>query len=294
MTPAPSMGTPYLRRLGDRMGGRGTMLCLGIDPHPDHLPRGFQPGLRGVEAFARLLLEAAAPWASAVKVNLAFFEAFGPEGMAALRRLRAEMPADLPFIADAKRADIGSTSARHASAIFDHLGADAVTASPYLGREAIAPLLEHPSGFVYVLCRTSNPGAGEFQDLQVASAVWSRNVPPAVEPLYLHVARRVAGWAGEGGGTGLVVGATAPQELAAVRAAAPASPFLVPGMGHQGGDAAAVREQAPASAGAAAGLPGGAALVNVSRAIAETALGEGDPGESLSRAAQAWAEQLRV
>ncbi|MDQ3552863.1 MAG: orotidine-5'-phosphate decarboxylase [Chloroflexota bacterium] len=281
--------------MGDRIGKSGTLLCVGLDPHPDHLPRGFEPGLRGVEAFARLVLEAATPWASAVKANLAFFEAFGAEGMAALRRLRTEMPAELPFIADAKRGDIGSTSARHASAIFDHLGADAVTASPYLGQEAIAPLLEHPDGFVYVLCRTSNPGAGEFQDLRaVASVVSSENVPPSLEPLYLHVARRVAGWDGGGGGIGLVVGATAPRELAAVRAAAPASPFLVPGTGHQGGDAAAVREHAPALAGAAAGLPGGAALVNVSRAIAEAALGEGDPGESLSEAAQAWAERLRV
>ncbi len=163
MTPAPPLGRPYLRRLGDRIGKSGTLLCVGLDPHPDHLPRGFEPGLRGVEAFARLVLEAATPWASAVKANLAFFEAFGAEGMAALRRLRTEMPAELPFIADAKRGDIGSTSARHASAIFDHLGADAVTASPYLGQEAIAPLLEHSGGFVYVLCRTSNPGAGEFQ-----------------------------------------------------------------------------------------------------------------------------------
>ncbi|MDQ3493570.1 MAG: orotidine-5'-phosphate decarboxylase, partial [Chloroflexota bacterium] len=220
--------------------------------------------------------------------------ALGPEGMAALERLRADLPADLPFIADAKRGDVGSTSTRHACAIFDRLGADAVTASPYLGREAIAPLLEHPHGFVYVLCRTSNPGAAEFQDLKVASGRRSDGAETAPEPLYVHVARRVAAWAGGGSGIGLVVGATAPQELAAVRAAATATPFLVPGVGHQGGDAAAVLEHAPASTGPASGLPGGAALVNVSRAISEAALGDGDPGEALSKAAQAWAAQLRV
>ncbi|MDQ3493786.1 MAG: orotidine-5'-phosphate decarboxylase, partial [Chloroflexota bacterium] len=237
MTSVPSAGTTLPERLGARIGRTGTLLCLGLDPHPDALPRGFQPGLRGVEAFARLLLDAAAPWASAVKANLAFFEALGPEGMAALERLRADLPADLPFIADAKRGDVGSTSTRHACAIFDHLGADAVTASPYLGREAIAPLLEHPDGFVYVLCRTSNPGAAEFQDLKVASSRRSDGAETAPEPLYVHVARRVAAWAGGGAGIGLVVGATAPQELAAVRAVATATPFLVPGVGHQGGDA---------------------------------------------------------
>lgn len=297
MTTVPPAGARFLARLGERIGRTGTLLCLGLDPHPEALPAGFSRDLRGVESFARLLLEAAAPLASAVKANLAFFEAFGPEGLAVLERLRASLPSDQPFIADAKRGDIGSTSSRHAAALFDHLGADAVTASPYLGREGIAPLLEHPGGFVYVLCRTSNPGAGDFQDLVVASPDSRGDSGSAgrTEPLYLHVARQVAAWADGGAGIGLVVGATAPQDLAAVRAAAPGAPFLVPGLGRQAGDIAAVLAHAPATAGAASERRGGAAQVNVSRAIAESALGDAiDPGEAIGAAARSWAEQLRV
>jgi len=293
----PAVASRFTQRLGDRIGLTGTLLCLGLDPHPEALPAGFQRDLRGVEAFARLLLEAAAPLASAVKANLAFFEAFGGEGLAVLERLRGGLAPDQIFIADAKRGDIGSTSTRHAAALFDHLGADAVTASPYLGREGIGPLLEHAPGFVYVLCRTSNRGAGEFQDLAVASVdgLGAGEMAAKTEPLYLHVARRVAAWAEGGDGIGLVVGATAPEELAAVRSAAPGTPFLVPGLGRQAGDIAAVREHAPAGAGAAFGLPGGVALVNVSRAIAESALGDVvDPGEAIRSAARSWAEELRV
>ena len=109
-------------------------------------------------------------WCSAVKANLAFFEAFGPDGIAALERVRATIPADVPFIADAKRGDIGSTAARQAAALYDRLGADAITVNPYLGGEAIRPLLERADRFAYVLCRTSNPGAGELQELTVAAA----------------------------------------------------------------------------------------------------------------------------
>ncbi len=155
------MTRSYLERLGARTRATGTVLCLGLDPDPDALPDGFSRDLAGVERFAALLLEAAAPVAAAVKPNLAFFEAFGSAGIAALERLRATVPPDLPVIADAKRGDIGSTAARQAVALFDVLGADAVTVSPYLGAEAIAPLLERPDRFAYVLCRTSNPGAGE-------------------------------------------------------------------------------------------------------------------------------------
>ena len=125
------MTATYLERLAARSAATGTVLCLGLDPDPAALPPGFSPDLRGVEAFARLLLEAAAPYAAAVKPNLAFFEAFGSEGIAALERLRAGMPADLPVVLDAKRGDIGSTAARQAVALFDRLGGDAVTANPY-------------------------------------------------------------------------------------------------------------------------------------------------------------------
>jgi orotidine-5'-phosphate decarboxylase len=127
------------------------VLCLGLDPDPETLPTGFSRDLAGVERFAALVLQAAVPSAAAVKPNLAFFEAYGSPGIAALERLRASLPSDLPVIADAKRGDIGSTAARQAVALFDVLGADAVTVNPYLGRDAILPLIERGDRFAYVL-----------------------------------------------------------------------------------------------------------------------------------------------
>ncbi len=286
---------PYLDRLSTRLRIAATSFCLGIDPDPAGLPPGWRADLSGIEAFARLVLESAGRHAAAVKVNLAFFESWGSEGVAMLERLRRDVPVDLPFIADAKRGDISSTSERHAAWLFDRLGADAVTVSPYTGEEGIAPLLDRADRFVYVLCRTSNPGAGELQDLLVV-ANDADEVQAAEEPapLYVHVARRVAAWDAGRGTCGLVVGATAPQQVAEVRAAAPGLPFLVPGAGRQGGDLDAVRSLGPTSSGPAAGLPGGGLLVNVSRAIAEAAAGSKDPGASLEEAARLWAARLRV
>jgi orotidine-5'-phosphate decarboxylase len=281
----------YLERLAARTRATGTVLCLGLDPDPDGLPPGFPRTLAGMERFAALLLEAAGPRAAALKPNLAFFEAYGSDGMAALERLRAGLPADLPVIADAKRADIGSTAARQAVALFDVLGADAVTVNPYLGAEAIAPLFERADRFAYVLCRTSNPGAGELQDLILAGDV--AGAPQ--ERLHERVARAVSGW-GPGGTVGLVVGATAPEELAAIRSIAPGLPFLVPGVGAQGGAIEPVLHDGPATAGAWAATPGGGLLVNVSRGIAGPAVGEGpgDPFERVAAAAADWAARLPV
>ncbi len=273
----------YLDRLARRIEAVGSYLCLGVDPDPASLPDGFSRDVRGVEAFARLIVEAAGPYAAAIKPNIAFFEAFGSAGIAALERLRAAVPSDQPFIADAKRGDISTTAARQASALYDVLGADAVTANPYLGREAILPLLERSDKFVYVLCRTSNPGASEFQNLAVDGG----------DPLYVHVARSVAGWAGRGDPVGLVVGATAPTELVEIRAAAPGLPFLIPGIGAQGGDLDAVRESGPATIPPVAQTRGGGLVVNVSRGISSAALNGGDPGEQIAAAAEGWALSLQ-
>lgn len=286
----------YLARLDARMHAVGSVLCLGLDPTIDGLPDGFSRDLAGLERFAALLLEAAVPYAAAVKPNLAFFEAYGSAGMAALERLRARIPGDVPVIADAKRGDIGTTAARQAVALFDELGADAVTVNPYLGAEAVAPLLEREDRFAYLLCRTSNPGAGELQDLVVAAHPASG--APA-ERLHERVARLATGW-GPGGTVGLVVGATAPDELAAIRAIAPGLPFLVPGVGAQGGDIDGVLARGPATAAPAGAIAAGALLVNVSRGIAAAALasvGDGprrDPGERLATAAAEWAAKLPV
>jgi orotidine-5'-phosphate decarboxylase len=294
--PSGSADPPYLGRLATRSATTGTVLCLGIDPDPDSLPAGFSHDLRGVEAFARLLLEAAGPVASAVKPNLAFFEAFGSAGIAALERLRAGVPTDLPVVIDAKRGDIGTTAARQAAALYDGLGADAITVSPYLGEEAIAPLIARSDRFAYVLCRTSNPGAGELQGLVVAA---DPALGAPAEPLWARVARRVQDW-GPGGTVGLVVGATAPAELAAIRSLVPGLAFLVPGVGAQGGDEAAVLADGRATAGPAGSRAGGGLLVNVSRGIAGAAGGahgssaSNDPGEAIAAAARDWAARLPV
>jgi orotidine-5'-phosphate decarboxylase len=278
----------YLERLARRSAQTRTVLCVGLDPDPASLPDGFGPDLAGIERFARLVLEAAVPFAAAVKPNLAFFEAFGSAGLAALERLRGGIPADVPVIMDAKRGDIGTTAARQAVALFDALGADAVTVNPYLGGEAVAPLLERLDRFAYVLCRTSNTGAAELQSLVVAA---DDDAPD--EPLYARVARRVQHW-GPGGTVGLVVGATAPSELGEIRAIAPGLAFLVPGVGAQGGEIGPVLRDGPATADPAGAGTGAGLLVNISRGIAAAAADASDPGEAMAANAREWAARLPV
>jgi orotidine-5'-phosphate decarboxylase len=288
-------GPSYLDRLAARSAATRTVLCLGLDPDPAALPAGFARDVAGVEAFAALVLDAALPFVAAIKPNLAFYEAFGSAGLAALERLRSRIPHDVPVILDAKRADIGSTAARQAVALFDVLGADAITVSPYLGEEAIAPLLERTDRFAYVLCRTSNPGATELQSLLVEPDA-HEGAPR--EPLWARVARRAQRW-GPGETVGLVVGATAPRELEQAREIAPGLAFLVPGIGAQGGDVDAVRRSGFAAVEPAAGRPGGGLLVNVSRAIASAPATpdeapRADPGERIAAAARDWAARLPV
>jgi orotidine-5'-phosphate decarboxylase len=283
----------YLERLARRSAQTRTVLCVGLDPDPVSLPDGFGQDLAGIERFARLVLEAAIPFAAAVKPNLAFFEAFGSAGLAALERLRGSIPAGVPVIMDAKRGDIGSTAARQAVALFDALGADAVTVNPYLGGEAVAPLIERLDRFAYVLCRTSNTGAGELQSLVVAAAEGAEDGDAPQEPLYARVARHAQHW-GPGGTVGLVVGATAPSELREIRAVAPGLAFLVPGVGAQGGEIGPVLRDGSATADPAGARPGAGLLVNISRGIAAAAADASDPGEAMAANAREWAARLPV
>ena len=269
------MSASPMERLRARQESLGAPLCLGLDPHPDALPDGFSHDAQGIERFARGLLQAAAEHAAAVKINVAFFEAIGSAGWAALERLRADVPRDHVLILDAKRGDIGSTAERQATALFDHLEADGVTLSPYLGEDAIQPFAEYADRLIYILARTSNPDAGRLQDLVVGG-------PEGERPLHEEVARWVAARWPEGR-VGLVVGATAPGELERLRAVVPEPAFLVPGIGAQGGDlAAAVR----ASHGTRA--PG---LVNVSRAIAGASRGS-DWQRAAGDAARRWQAEM--
>jgi orotidine 5'-phosphate decarboxylase subfamily 2 len=261
-----------LDRLRARVARLGAPLCLGIDPHPDGLPDELPRDVSGVERFARALVEAAAEFAVAVKVNVAFFEAFGSAGWAALERLVADLPADHFLVLDAKRGDIGTTAERYAESLFGLLGADAVTLSPYLGEDTVEPFLAYPGRVVYVVTRTSNPSAGTLQDLPVGSA-----------PLHEHVASWVAGrWTD--GRVGLVVGATAPAELARLRRLVPALGFLVPGVGAQDGDLTAALEHCHGTA-----APG---LVSISRGIASASQGDGWRAAAAA-SAQSWLGRMQ-
>ena len=211
-----------------------SLLCVGLDPEPERLPEELRvlPVEKAIVQFCRAIIEATAPYASVFKPNLAFFEVLGPAGMVALQEVVRAIPAHIPVIADAKRGDIGNTARNYAAAIFETYGCDAVTVNPYLGYDAVAPFLAYRDRGVLLLCRTSNPSARDFQDLRVQEA------DGPARPLYEVVARRVQGW-NEAGNCGLVVGATYPQELQAIRALCPDLPILVPGIGAQGGDIAA-------------------------------------------------------
>lgn len=261
-----------LDRLRARVARLGAPLCLGIDPHPDALPDELPRDASGIERFARGLIEAAAEYAVAVKVNVAFFEAFGSTGWAALERVVADLPPDHFLLLDAKRGDIGSTAERYAASLFGLLGADAVTLSPYLGEDTVEPFLAYPDRLVYLVTRTTNPSAGTLQDLPVGGG-----------PLHEHVATWAAGrWTD--GRVGLVVGATAPAELARLRRLVPALSFLVPGVGAQDGDLAAAVAHCDGTA-----APG---LVSISRAIAAASQGDGWRAAAAA-SAQSWLGRMQ-
>lgn len=205
-------------------------LSVGLDPVFDQMPEHLKSlgPEQAIVAFNRAIIDATADIAGSYKPNTAFYEAYGDAGWRALtetvRYIQETVP-NAPVIADAKRGDIGNTNNGYAEAIFRDLKADAITVHPYLGSEALAPFLDCADKGVIVLCRTSNPGAHEVQDLRVGDI-----------PLYLCVARMVADSWNRNGNCALVVGATYPDELAAVRSIAKDLPILIPGIGAQGGD----------------------------------------------------------
>ena len=229
---------------------RDSRVCVGLDPDLGSLPSGFERSPDDVLRFVTAIIEATAQFAAAFKPNSAFYEVMGAPGMEVLQAVIASVPAGIPVILDAKRGDLGNTAERYAQTCFDVLGAAAVTVSPYLGHDSLEPFLRRGDRGVFVLCRTSNPGADDLQELLVGD-----------RPLYLEVARRCREW-NTNGNVGLVVGATRPGDLAAVRRESPGLPLLVPGVGAQGGDL-------DAAAKAAAGDDGlQPFVINASRSIA--------------------------
>jgi orotidine-5'-phosphate decarboxylase len=239
----------FFETLAARIESTDSVVSVGLDPDPSRLPDSVADADLPRWAFNRRIIDATHEHAACYKPNAAFYE--DADGWRALRETIAYAHGkDVPVLLDAKRADIGNTTRRYAAAL-DH--ADAITVNPYLGRDSLQPFLDRAEKGVFVLCRTSNPGGSDLQDLKLASG----------EPLYERVAALADVWnANEN--VGLVVGATAPEELAEVRDVVPEIPFLVPGVGAQGGDAEAAVEHGLAARADAAVDVG---LVNSSRGI---------------------------
>jgi orotidine-5'-phosphate decarboxylase len=248
-------GQVWTERL-QRRWADGRMLCVGLDPVWDRLPvalRGSAHVEESIYRFNQAIIDATAEFACAFKPNIAYYEALGSEGLSALSRTVAYVHAQYPeliVLLDAKRGDIASTNEAYAVAMFDVLGADAVTVSPYLGAEALEPILARADRGVFVLVKTSNPGAGEFQDIQIGPN----------EPLYEGVARRVATAWNSRENCGVVVGATYPAEIGRVREIIGDMPMLIPGVGAQGGTLGDVL-------GVGLDSTGGGVLINVSRRV---------------------------
>lgn len=262
------MATGFFAKLAAVSARNNSLLCVGLDPAPAQIPARFRKQhpddsptalAAAIVDWNRAVIEATADLVCAYKPNIAFYEALGAPGMEALRSTLALIPPAIPVILDAKRGDIGSTAVAYAKACFEELGVDAVTLSPYLGRDSIEPFAQYGDKGLFVLCHTSNPSAGEFQHLEVAD--WQRLDREPNQPVYVHVARAAAAWSPN---VGLVVGATYPEAMAAVRAAAPNAWFLVPGIGAQGGDLEATL---------AAGLraDGAGVIINASRGVCAAA-----------------------
>ncbi len=248
-----SLVSPVVAKYNARVAQTGSLVCVGLDPEAERIPPQFRAGDRpGLFRFNRYIIEQTAPYAAAFKCNTAFYEAFGARGWAELEEtaefLRSHVPEAL-LICDAKRADIGNTNRGYVQSVFDHLGFDAITLHPYLGQAALQPFLGRTDKASIVLCRTSNDGGEELQGLAVEG-----------QPLWRAVAHHVCTRWNANGNCMLVVGAAHTGAMQEVRSFAPDMPLLVPGVGAQGGEAAAVVR-------AGLGSEGAGLMINSSRAI---------------------------
>ena len=242
--------------LEKRVDDCSSLLCIGLDPHVDDLPA---PTAAAARDFCLNLIKQTSRYAAAFKPNAAFFEVFGADGWNALKDVVSAIQEEsnrlgslIPVILDAKRGDITSTAEAYAESAFENLGVHCITLSPYLGKDSIEPFIQESEKGVFLLCKTSNPGAGDLQDLILESG----------EPLHIHVAKLAQAW-NAGNNVGIVVGATYPETLSRVRAVVPNMWFLAPGVGAQGGELESALK---------AGLrkDGKGMLLPVSRAIART------------------------
>lgn len=260
-----------VRDLAEAQARTGSLFSVGLEPAPKYVPPAFSDGIPGAERFLRTLIDACAGACCAFKFNLAFFESLGPEGVAMMHRVRDAIPVGHTVIADAKRGDIGTTAEHYAAALFDGLGADSATVNPLMGRDSAQPFLDHTDKLTFFLGLTSNPGAGDF-------------LRP--EGLSRRIASAVSEWDTDAGNCGLVVGATQTGDLTEMRAAAPALPFLVPGLGAQGGDLDAVLRDAM--------TPNSPSIVlHLTRAVLPNA-DAADPAASIRAKLDTWNERVRT
>ena len=264
--------TTFLERLRAAARTNKSWLCIGLDPDPALAPPEVlsDAATEWVPRFLGGIVDATRDLVCCYKPNIAFFEALGLAGQQALRLVLKALPSDIPVLVDAKRGDTPQTMLAYARALFDELGADAVTVNPYLGQDSLEPFFDYADKGVFVVCKTSNPGAGEIQDLVVEGS----------EPLFVRVARRALTW-DKHGTLGLVVGATYPADVATVRRVAPRAPILLPGVGAQAGDL-------ERSVQAGLDADGGGTLVNASRTVLYASR-----GANWQSAARAEAENLR-
>jgi len=261
--------------LRDATAQNNSLLCVGLDPEPTRFPAGMQGDAHRIYDFCAAIVDATADLVCAFKPQIAYFAAYGAEDQ--LERLMQHMRANaphVPVILDAKRGDIGSTAEQYAREAFERYGADAVTLSPFMGFDSVEPYLAYHGKGAFLLCRTSNPGGDDLQNQRLASI-------DGQPLLYEHVARLAQGPWNKNGQLGLVVGATYPQEIERVRSIAPTLPLLIPGVGAQGGDAAATVR---------AGLRSdGPIIVNSSRAILYAS-----KGDDFAAAARTEAQRTRA
>ncbi|MCC6674081.1 MAG: orotidine-5'-phosphate decarboxylase [Thermomicrobiales bacterium] len=259
---------------------RDSLVCVGLDPDLSRMPESIVSGRSAGEAiveFNKRIIDATAEYAAAYKPQFAMYVQYGPEGYEALLRTRELIPGDTPAILDCKIGDIASTMEPYARAYFDEVHFDAITANPYMGSDSLAPVFDRPGKGVFVLCKTSNPGSGEIQNLDLAGG----------QPLFVEIASKVLEWNASAAATlGLVVGATYPAELQRVREVAPNLLLLIPGIGSQAGDLAASLD---------AGLDanGAGVLINSSRGIIYASEGD-DFDTAAGKAARRLRDQINA
>ncbi len=266
----------FKQKLASIQKNKNSVLCVGLDPDPTRLPPSLLPGASiedRVLAFNQAIIEATAPFACAFKINFAFYEALGIAGWEVLHKTVSLLPTDVVSIADAKRGDIGNSARFYARSVFETLGFDSITVAPYMGIDSIEPFLAYEDKMAFILARTSNPGAADLQEKFIGQ-----------QPVYEFLTRKIAGLPeNQRDCAGLVVGATGEEALAHIRSIVPGMPFLIPGIGAQGGDAETVMR-------AAYNEPG-SVLINSSRGIIYAGNDDGFD-KAAAQAAEALSVQL--